>query len=159
MLFSASCLLHLFGTFCHAKVDLNLCMGWLTVFMSSRAQCPLLSEAFLLSVFGGGGLVAKLCPTLCDPMDCSSQAPLSVGFSRQGYWSGLPFPSPGNLSHSGFEPASPALTGYTQGSQSDYKPKRFLNVLLCLTNHPSVFSTKTVRTNISYWDPVVNGNL
>ena len=37
------------------------------------------------------------------------QAPLSMGFSRQGYWSGLPFPSPGDLSDSGIEPRSPAL--------------------------------------------------
>ena len=40
------------------------------------------------------------------------QAPLSVGFSRQEYWSGLPFPSPGNLSDPGIEPrslTSPAL--------------------------------------------------
>ena len=41
-----------------------------------------------------GGLVAKSCPTLVTPMDCSPQAPLSVGFSRQEYWSGLPFSSP-----------------------------------------------------------------
>ena len=34
------------------------------------------------------------CPTLCDPVDSSPQAPLSAGFSRQEYWSGLPFPSP-----------------------------------------------------------------
>ena len=39
----------------------------------------------------------------------ASQAPLSMGFSRQEYWSGLPFPSPGDLPHSGNEPASPAL--------------------------------------------------
>ena len=32
-------------------------------------------------------------------MDCSHQAPLSLGFSRQEYWSGLPFPSPGDLPH------------------------------------------------------------
>ena len=38
--------------------------------------------------------VADLCPTLCNPMDCRPQAPLSMGFSRQEYWSGLPFPSP-----------------------------------------------------------------
>ena len=41
-------------------------------------------------------------------------APLSMGFSRQEYWSGLPFPPPGDLSHPGIEPASlvsPALTG------------------------------------------------
>ena len=37
--------------------------------------------------------VAQSCPTLCDPMDCSHQAPPSMGFSRQGYWSGLPVPS------------------------------------------------------------------
>ena len=34
------------------------------------------------------------CPTLCDPIDSSPQAPLSLGFSRQEYLSGLPFPSP-----------------------------------------------------------------
>ena len=38
-------------------------------------------------------IVTQSCPTLCDPMDCT-QAPLSMGFSRQEYWSGLPFPSP-----------------------------------------------------------------
>ena len=37
------------------------------------------------------------------------QAPLSMGFSRQEYWSGLPFPSPGDLSDPGIEPGSPAL--------------------------------------------------
>ena len=54
---------------------------------------------------------AQSCPTLCDPMDCS---PLSMGFSRQEYWTGLPFPSPGDLPNSGIKhvsPASPALAG------------------------------------------------
>ena len=37
------------------------------------------------------------------------QAPLSMRFSRQGYWSGLPFPSPGDLPNPGMEPRSPAL--------------------------------------------------
>ena len=37
-------------------------------------------------------LVTQSCPTLCDPMDCiAQQAPLSMEFSRQEYWSGLPF--------------------------------------------------------------------
>ena len=45
----------------------------------------------------------------CDPMDCSSQAPLSVGFPMQD-WRGLPFPSPGHLL-SEIEPMSPALAG------------------------------------------------
>ena len=42
--------------------------------------------------------VAQPCLTLCDPMDyIAHQAPLSMGFSRQEYWSGLPFPPPGDL--------------------------------------------------------------
>ena len=35
--------------------------------------------------------VAQLCPTLCDPVDCSLPAPPPMGFSRQEYWSGLPY--------------------------------------------------------------------
>ena len=55
-------------------------------------------------------LVTQLCPPLCDPMDCvACQTPLSMGFSRQEYWSGLPFPFPGNHPDSGIEPWSPAL--------------------------------------------------
>ena len=56
-----------------------------------------------------GGSVAKLCLTLCDCMTVAFQAPLSMGFSRQEYWSGLPFPPPGDLLDPGIEPMSPAL--------------------------------------------------
>ena len=55
------------------------------------------------------GLVAKLCPTLVTPWTGARQAPLSMGFSRQEYWSGLPFPSPGDLPDPRIEPGSPAL--------------------------------------------------
>ena len=48
--------------------------------------------------------VAQSCPTLSDPMDCS-QAPLSMGFPRQEYWSGLPCPSPRDLPRLGIEPS------------------------------------------------------
>ena len=56
-------------------------------------------------------LVTKSCPTLGDPMDCiaARQAPLSMEFSRQEYWSWVPFPSPGDLPDPGIEPGSPAL--------------------------------------------------
>ena len=55
-------------------------------------------------------LVAQSCPTLCDPMDCvAHQAPLSIEFSRQEYWSGLPFPSPGDLPEPVIRPGSPTL--------------------------------------------------
>ena len=43
------------------------------------------------------------------------QAPLSMGFSRQEHWSGLPFPSPGDLPDPGIEPGSPACTPLIHG--------------------------------------------
>ena len=59
--------------------------------------------------------------TLSDLMDCvDRQAPLSMGFSRQEYWSGLLCLSPGDLPHSGIEPMSlmsPALAGAGVNSQ------------------------------------------
>ena len=61
------------------------------------------------SIVGGGGLVTKLCPTLVTQWTVAHQAPLSMGFPRQEYLSGLPFASPGNLPHPGIEPWSPAM--------------------------------------------------
>ena len=52
-------------------------------------------------------LFAQSCPTLCDPLDVACQDPLSMGFPGQEYWSGLPFPPPGNLPDPGIEPTSP----------------------------------------------------
>ena len=43
------------------------------------------------------------------PWTVAYQAPLPMGFSKQEYWSGLPFPSPGDLPDPGIEPGSPAL--------------------------------------------------
>ena len=74
--------------------------------------------------------VAQSCLTLCDPMDCSStflhtpgkharlschyqlhQVPLSMGFPKQEYWSGLLFPSPEDLLNPGIKPESSVLAG------------------------------------------------
>ena len=48
------------------------------------------------------------CPTLFDPMNVARQDPLTIGFSRQEYWSGLPFPPPGDLPNPWIEPTSAA---------------------------------------------------
>ena len=45
------------------------------------------------------------------PWTVACQTPLSILYSRQEYWSGLPFPSPGDLPNSGIEPAAPELAG------------------------------------------------
>ena len=64
--------------------------------------------------------IAQSCLTLCNPMDGSlHQAPLSMGFSRQEYWSGLLLPSPGNLADPGIKPRSPAL--YTDPLLSEHQ--------------------------------------
>ena len=51
------------------------------------------------------------------PWTAAYQAPPSMGFSRQEYWSGLPFPSPGDLPNPGIEPGSPALEADTLTSE------------------------------------------
>ena len=57
------------------------------------------------------------------PWTVAYEAPPSMGFSSQEYWSGLPFPSPGDLPNPGTEPGSPALQTDTLLS----KPKTYLN--------------------------------
>ena len=69
--------------------------------------------------------VTKLCPPLCDPIDYSLQTPPSMGFSRQEYWSGLPFPSPGDLPKPGIEPRSPAFQADALTSEPPGKPKHY----------------------------------
>ena len=58
------------------------------------------------------------------PWTIAYQAPLSMGFSRQEYWSGLPFPSPGDLSDPGIEPRFPALEADALTSEPPGKPYR-----------------------------------
>ena len=60
---------------------------------SERVSCPVVSSVWLFTT----------------PWTAAHQAPLSTGFPRQEYWSGLPFPSPGDLPHPGIEPRTPAL--------------------------------------------------
>ena len=76
-----------------------------------RSQLGLLSPLFCDQAWKcvGGALVAKSCRTLVTPWTVACQAPLSMGLSRQEYWSGLPFPSPGDFPNPEIEPGSPAL--------------------------------------------------
>ena len=82
-----------------------------------------------------GGLVAKLCLTFENPWTVAlwmvaCQATLSMGFCRQEYWSGLPFPSSGDLLDPGIEPRSLALHVNSLLTESPRKPPvEVLNVL------------------------------
>ena len=75
-----------------------------------------------LGKFESESEITQLRPTLCDPWTVAHQAPPSMGFSRQEYWSGLPFPSPGDLPNPGTEPASTALRVDTSASQPPGMP-------------------------------------
>ena len=72
----------------------------------------------------GGFVVAKLCPALATPWTVAHQAPLSMEFSRQEYWSGLPFPSPGYLPDPGIELRSSALQADSLLSDPPRKPRQ-----------------------------------
>ena len=78
----------------------------------------------------------RLFATLCNTVAC--QAPLSMGFPRQEYWSGLPFPSPGDLPDPGIEPASAALAGRVFTTEPPRKP----HITECLSTNKIVLSEK-----------------
>ena len=56
--------------------------------------------------------LSRVC-LFATPWTVAKQAPLSMGFPRQEYWSGLPYPSPGDLPEPGIKPASSALQAYS----------------------------------------------
>ena len=66
-------------------------------------------------------LVTQCVQLFATPLTVACQAPLSMGFSRQEYWSGLPFPSQGDLPYPGIELRSPVL-------QADYLPSEPLKI-------------------------------
>ena len=73
-------------------------------------------------------LVAHLCLTLVTPWTVARQAPLPMEFSRQEYWKGLPFPSPGDLPDPGIKPRPPALQADSLASEPPpLYPHQFLS--------------------------------
>ena len=77
------------------------------------------------------------------PWTVTHQPLLSVGFSRQEYWSGLPFSSPGDLSDPGTEPRSPALQADALTSEPPGKPRTMQrNIIYSEINIKSIFYIK-----------------
>ena len=69
------------------------------------------------------------CPTLCDPIDSSLPGSTVPGILQQEYWSGLPFPPPGDLPNPWIEPRSPALQADSLPSEPPGKSlSRFLEI-------------------------------
>ena len=77
---------------------------------------------------------AQSCLTLCNPVD-THQTPLSLGFSRQEHWSGLPFPPPGHLPDPGLEHTSllsSALAGRFFTTAPSGKPPKTWGSFICM---------------------------
>jgi len=68
------------------------------------------------------GFQPKSCPALATPWTAACQAPLEMEFSRQEHWSGLPFPSSGDVPDPGIEPGSPALQKVSLPTELPEKP-------------------------------------
>ena len=87
----------------------NCCLGHFSECENGRLLFSSPLNSWLSLVGLSGALVTKSCLILATPWTVAQQAPLSMGFSRQEYWSGLPFPSPEDLPNLGIKPKSPAL--------------------------------------------------
>ena len=83
------------------------------------------------------------------PWTIAHQAALS-GFSRQEYWSGLPFPFPGDLPDPGIEPMSPALTGGFFTSELSGKPQR----RTAASAAAAAAAAKSLQSCLTLWDPI-----
>ena len=70
------------------------------------------------------------------PWTVAYQAPPSMGFSRQEYWSGVPFPSPGDLPYPGIEPGSPVFQADSLTSELPGKPKNNTSRLYLALGNP-----------------------
>ena len=86
------------------------------------------------------------------PWTVAHQAALSVDFSRQEYWSGLPFPSPGDLSHPGIEPRSPALQADSLPLSHHGSPKACITVLFYSYQH-FYLTFQEARSTDGLWNP------
>ena len=101
-------------------------------------KCPficLLATGASFLVCKSESEAVQSCRTLCNPMDyIACHTPLSMGFSRQEYWSGLPLPSPEDLPDPGIEPGSPALwanalSSELPGKSHSFPPYIFISLL------------------------------
>ena len=107
----------------------SICQLWESFHIISLVTFSTLLPFFFNSKLDGGLAVPVLlisssvvCNTFETPWTVAYQAPLSMGFSKQEYWSGLPFPSLGDLPGPGIEPMSPALTSMFFTTESPGNP-------------------------------------
>ena len=110
----------------------------------------LLSILWVFTVWFVCCSVAKPYLTLCDPMTVACQTLLSMGFPRQEYWSGLSFPSPGNLPRPGIQSMFPALAGRFFTIESSGKPRHLHCNIIIWNYHIQYFYSKSAFQPMSF---------
>ena len=122
--------LHFFLIFCYVPYKLTTDLGGSHIVTRADKQTE---DDFLME--WAMELVVKIvkamwwsssCPTLAMPWTAVHQAPLPMGYPREGYWSELPFSSPGDLPNPGIKPGSPALQ--TDSLPTELPMTRFYSV-------------------------------
>ena len=108
-----------------SKASILQCSAFFTIqlshpYMTTGKTIALTRRTFVSKVQTNVSL--SRVPLFATPWTVAYQAPLSMEFSRQEYWSELPFPSPGNLPHPGIEAGSPTLQADTLPSNPPGKP-------------------------------------
>ena len=111
-------------------------------------------QSIMISICHVPAKSPQSCPTLCNPMDCSLPAPLSMGFSRQEYWSRLPCPSPGNLPNPGTELVSLTSLALAGGSLPLAPPGKTLQhviIIKILMRYLHLQNLDCILYHISIW--------
>ena len=114
-----------------------------------RTLHPQIHQPWVINVVSNAVVccvVTRSSLTLCGPMDCPCQASLSMGFSRQEYWSGLPFPTPGHLPNPGAERESPV-------GQVDSLSLSYLGNIQCMVGLIHGCKNLQVQTANYTWAP------
>ena len=114
----------------------NRTKSYLPLQMLHREMIPDVYTYMCMYIYTCVCSVAQLYLTLCDPMHWSPSGPLSMEFSSQGYWSGLPFPPSGDLSNPGREPMSLVCPALADGFSTTAPPENLIYGLIYAYKFP-----------------------
>ena len=122
---------------CHVLGDYIFCSLLLGSLFYSIGLCVILCQdhtVLITMLCCAQLLLPESCPTLCDLWTVASQVPLSMGFSRQEYWSRLLCPLPGDLPNPGIEPTSLALQAVSLSTEPPGKPFDYYSFVVKILN-------------------------
>ena len=90
-------------------------------------------------------LVTQSCPTLCNPMDCSPPGSSVHGIFRLEYWSGFPFPTPGDLSGPGIKPSSLVSLALTGRYFTTVPPEKISHIFIFIHKYRASLVAQMVK--------------